>query len=157
MSTAQPGSKAPVFCLPNQDEEQVCLKDFLGKWVVLYFYPKDNTPGCTVEAIDFSAGLQQFAKKGAIVLGVSPDSPKSHCTFQEKHQLTVTLLSDPQHEVLEKYGAWGKKKNYGREYMGVKRTTFLIDPKGKIKRVWENVKAQGHAQEVLETLANRSK
>lgn len=142
------GDKAPDFCLPDQNNKEVCLKDFKGKWVVLYFYPKDNTSGCTMEAMDFSQNLDEFKKMHAVILGVSPDSTKSHVNFMQKHKLTVTLLSDSEHQVLEKYGVWQKKKMYGREYYGVVRTTFLIDPEGKIAHIWEKVKVKGHAEEV---------
>ncbi|HLD40218.1 MAG TPA: thioredoxin-dependent thiol peroxidase [Candidatus Nanoarchaeia archaeon] len=153
----KPGDATPDFRLPNMDGEDTSLHDFKGKWVVLYFYPKDDTPGCTIEAIDFSALQKQFLKLGAVILGVSPDSSKSHCSFTEKHNLNITLLSDPQKEVLQKYKVWGKKKFMGREYLGLLRTTFLIDPKGKIAQIWENVNVKGHAQEVLDTLAKLSK
>ena len=146
------GDKAPDFCLPNQDEVEICLRDLLGKWIVLYFYPKDNTPGCTTEAIDFTTHLKEFEELGSIVIGVSADSPKKHRNFIEKKQLGITLLSDEEHKVLEQYGVWQLKKNYGREYMGIVRTTFLIDPEGIIRAVWEKVKVKGHVEEVLAKL-----
>ena len=146
------GLIAPTFSLPDMNDKEVSLQDFKGKWVVLYFYPKDDTPGCTIEAIDFSGLQKEFAKVGAVILGISPDSEKSHCRFIEKHSLNIILLSDPGKKVLQQYKVWGKKKFMGREYMGVLRTTFLIDPKGKIQQVWENVSVKGHAQEVLDTL-----
>jgi len=139
------GEKAPDFSLENQAEEKVTLKQFAGKWVVLYFYPKDNTSGCTVEAQEFTVLKGEFASRGAVILGVSPDSPKSHSNFIGKKDLGITLLSDPDHKVIETYGAWQLKKNYGREYYGVMRSTFLIDPEGKIAYVWPKVKAKGHA------------
>ena len=144
--------KAPEFCLPNQDGVEICLRDLKGKWVILYFYPKDNTPGCTTEAKEFSELIDEFEKLGAVVIGVSPDSPKKHCNFIEKHNLKVTLLSDEEKKVLKEYGAWGKKKNYGREYEGVIRSTFIIDPEGNIVKEFRNVRAKGHAAKVLEEL-----
>ena len=147
------GAEAPDFCLPDQDGNEVCLHDLRGRWVVLYFYPKDNTSGCTREAVDFSTHLDDFTARGAVILGVSPDSVQSHQKFRQKHELRVTLLSDPEHQVLEAYGAWGKKKMYGREYWGVIRSTFLIDPEGRIAAVWPKVKVKGHVEDVLATLA----
>jgi len=146
------GKEAPDFCLPDQDKREVCLSNFRGKWVVLYFYPKDNTSGCTREAQDFTEKLEEFEKLGAVILGVSPDSPKSHRNFREKKNLRVTLLSDQEHRVLETYGAWQLKKMYGREYYGVVRSTYLIDPEGRIARIWPKVKVKGHVEEVLNTL-----
>ncbi len=144
------GEIAPDFCLPDKDGKETCLKDFKGTWVVFYFYPKDNTPGCTTEAIDFTAAKASFEAEGAVVLGTSPDSQKSHCRFTDKHELKITLLSDPDHLALENYGAWQKKASYGREYMGVVRSTFLISPEGKLAHVWPKVK--GHVDEVLAKL-----
>jgi len=146
------GDKAPDFCLPNQDNEEICLRDFAGSWVVLYFYPKDNTPGCTTEALEFTALKDEFEKEGAIILGVSPDPVKRHQNFVQKKNLAITLLSDEEKEVAKKYGVWQLKKLYGKEYMGIVRTTFLIDPDGKIAYIWPKVKVKGHAQEVLEKL-----
>ncbi len=153
------GDVAPEFCLPDQDGKEVCLKDFRGKWVVLYFYPKDNTSGCTREAIDFTENLKDFEALEAVVLGVSKDSVKSHKNFREKHNLKITLLSDPEHRVIEAYGAWKLKKRYGREYFGTERSTFIIDPDGKIRYIWRNVKVKGHVEEVknrLKELMGRS-
>jgi peroxiredoxin Q/BCP len=147
------GSKAPDFCLPDQGEKTVCLKDFKGRWVVLYFYPKDDTPGCTTEACDFTNSLKAFEKLDAVVLGVSPDSPQSHVAFSDKYHLKLRLLSDPEHKVLETYGAWGLKKNYGKEFMGVIRSTYLIDPQGMVRRIWPRVSVEGHVDEVRKTLA----
>lgn len=147
-----PGDPAPGFCLGGASGADVRLEDHLGRWVVLYFYPKDNTPGCTVEAQEFSALKGQFEKLNAVVLGVSPDSLKSHRNFADKHDLQVELISDPGHEALKHFGAWRLKKNYGKEYMGVARSTFLIDPSGTIRRTWPTVKAAGHAAEVLAVL-----
>lgn len=146
------GSKAPDFCLPSDDGNQICLKDFRGKWVVLYFYPKDNTSGCTREALDFTSRLNDFMKLGAVVIGVSPDPVESHKKFRMKHSLKVILLSDEEHKVLEMYGVWGKKKRYGKEYYGVIRSTFLIDPQGIVRKVWRNVRVAGHVDQVLQTL-----
>ena len=151
------GSKAPAFTLEDQDGKKVRLADFAGKWVVLYFYPKDNTPGCTTEACEFTETLPSFKKLDAVVLGVSPDSARSHQGFIEKQNLKITLLADPDHKALEKYGVWQLKKNYGREYFGVARTTFLINPSGKIEHIWKNVKAAGHADVVKKRLAEAVK
>jgi peroxiredoxin Q/BCP len=153
---ADTGNAAPQFCLPDKDNRKVCLKDFKGKWVVLYFYPKDNTSGCTMEATYFSQAKTQFTKLGAVILAVSPDSLESHCKFADKHELTITLLSDPEHKVLEGYGAWQKKSMYGRQFWGVVRSTFLIDPKGKIRQVWPKVKVAGHVEEVKKRLVELS-
>ncbi|SMP18728.1 peroxiredoxin Q/BCP [Desulfurobacterium pacificum] len=146
------GQKAPEFCLPDDTGRELCLKDLKGKWVVLYFYPKDNTPGCTKEAQQFSELLGEFEKLGAVVLGVSPDSVESHKKFKDKKELRVTLLSDVNKEVVKTYGAWQLKKSYGREYYGVVRSTYLIDPDGKVAYVWKKVRANGHAEKVLEKL-----
>lgn len=142
------GDKAPEFCLPAANKIRICLTDFSGKWLVLYFYPKDNTSGCTKEAVDFTANINDFEKMNATVVGVSPDSVISHTNFVNKHALEVILLSDPEHRVLKAYGVWQKKSMYGREYHGVVRTTFVIDPTGKIKQKWEKVKVAGHADAV---------
>lgn len=146
------GDMAPQFCLPNQDSEEICLRDFAGSWVVLYFYPKDSTPGCTTEALDFTALKNEFEKEGATIFGVSPDSIKRHCNFIAKKELKITLLSDEEKEVAKAYDVWQLKKMYGKEYMGIVRSTFLIDPDGKIAKIWSKVKVKNHAQEVLESL-----
>jgi len=146
------GSTAPDFYLPDQNGEETCLKKFRGSWVVIYFYPRDNTKGCTMEALEFTAAEDDFDAKGAVVLGVSPDSPESHTKFMEKHGLDITLLSDTEKEMLTGYGVWQKKKMYGREYMGVIRSTYLIDPDGRIAYVWPKVKVVGHADAVMEKL-----
>lgn len=146
------GTKAPAFELPNQDDKKVSLKDLAGKWVVLYFYPKDSTPGCTTEACEFTGSIAQFQDLDAVVLGVSPDSTASHRKFIEKQQLKVQLLSDPDHTVMEAYGAWGVKVRCGKESVGVIRSTALIDPAGKIARHWATVKAEGHAAQVRKAL-----
>jgi len=140
------------FSLPDKDGKIYSLNDFKGKWVVLYFYPKDNTSGCTLEAIDFSRLKNEFEKMNCIIIGISKDSQKSHCRFIEKHNISVLLLSDESHEVAEEFGAWGKKKLYGREYEGTIRSTFIIGPDGNILKEWRKVKVKGHAQEVLESL-----
>ena len=152
MTELKIGDPAPGFCLPNAEKGQVCLRDHRGRWVVLYFYPKDNTKGCTMEALEFTAAEDDFDAKGAVVLGVSPDSPESHTKFMEKHGLDITLLSDTEKEMLTGYGVWQKKKMYGREYMGVIRSTYLIDPDGRIAYVWPKVKVVGHADAVMEKL-----
>ena len=146
------GSKAPAFAAKNQDDRLVRLADFKGQWVVLYFYPKDDTPGCTTEACEFTASIKDFEKLDAVVLGCSPDSTERHRKFIAKYKLKVSLLSDPDHEMLEAYGAWGDKKLYGRSFLGVLRSTVLISPDGKIAHHWPKVKAAGHADEVGETL-----
>ncbi len=146
------GKAAPDFCLVDQDEVQHCLEDYRGKWVVLYFYPRDNTSGCTREAQGFTALKEEFEKLGAVILGVSPDSPKSHRNFREKKGLTITLLSDPGHQVMEKYGAWAMKKCRGKEKPGVIRSTVLIDPQGIVRFHWPKVKVAGHVEEVLKKL-----
>ncbi len=144
--------KAPSFSLPNQDNAEISLHDFQGNWVIVYFYPKDKTPGCTMEACDFRNEWESFNTLNAIILGISPDSIKTHQSFITKESLNFTLLSDSQKSVLKNYGAWGLKKLYGKEYEGVIRSTFLIDPKGKIAYIWKNVKVKGHIAEVLAKL-----
>jgi peroxiredoxin Q/BCP len=147
------GDIAPDFCLPDKDNQEVCLKDFKGKkHVILYFYPMDNTPGCTIEGIEFTTILPDFQKLDATVIGISPDNPKSHAKFIERKKLQVTLLSDVEKRVLKQYGVWGKVTLRGNEFIGVIRTTFLIDPEGKIIYIWPNVNAKGHAEEVKEKL-----
>lgn len=151
------GDRAPEFCLEDAKNSEVCLKDFRGKWLVLYFYPKDNTTGCTREAVDFSEHLNKFKKMGAMVVGISPDSAASHTNFINKHNLKLTLLSDIEHKVLKEYGVWQKKTMYGREYHGVVRTTFIIDPKGNIKQMWEKVKVAGHVDAVKDYVGTSCK
>jgi peroxiredoxin Q/BCP len=143
------GERAPGFTLEADDGRQVSLKDYLGKKVVLYFYPKDNTPGCTTEAVEFRDVADEFEKQGAVIVGVSKDTVKSHQKFKEKHDLPFTLLSDPEGKVLDLYGVWKKKSLYGRTFMGTERTTFLIDDKGVVVKVYRKVKAKGHAQTCL--------
>ncbi len=149
------GKKAPEFELLDQDGNLHHLSDYSGKTVVLYFYPKDDTPGCVKEACSFRDSFAAFKQKGIPVLGVSPDSVKSHAKFQEKYQLPFTLLADEDHAVCELYGVWGLKKYMGREYYGVNRTTFVIDSGGKVIKVYKNVKPDEHAQEILAMLAER--
>ena len=146
------GKKAPDFSLLNQDGNKISLKDYLGKKVVLYFYPKDDTSGCTKEACSFSADLPKFSKVDAIILGVSPDSVKSHKKFSEKYKLKFDLLADEEKKIVEKYGVWKEKSMYGRKYMGVERTTFIINENGKIKKIFNKVKVEGHNKEVMESL-----
>jgi peroxiredoxin Q/BCP len=149
------GDKAPPFDLESDSGERVSLKGALaeGRWVVLYFYPKDDTPGCTREAQAFSAAVKKLAAAGATVLGVSKDSIKSHCGFRDKYALRFPLLSDPELVVHRAYGAYGEKTMYGKKVMGTIRSTFLIDGKGRIARAWRNVKVDGHVEQVLEALA----
>lgn len=148
----KPGIKAPAFELPDQDGKTHRLSDYKGKWILLYFYPKDNTSGCTKEACAIRDEFPSFGKLDAVVLGVSKDSVESHRRFADKHGLPFTLLSDSETKVQQAYGAWGKKKMAGREYMGTFRMSFLIDPKGVIVKVYEKVKPMEHAAEVLEDL-----
>lgn len=146
------GEKAVDFCLPDKDEKNYSLEDFKGKWIVLYFYPRDNTKGCTKEALDFTKLNEEFKKLNTVIIGISKDSPKSHKRFVEKHNLGILLLSDEEHKIMEKYGAWGKKKIYGKESIGTIRSTFLISPERIIRKIWRNVKVKKHAEEVLNTL-----
>lgn len=150
--TFEVGAFAPQFTLPNQDGEPVSLAELQGQWVVLYFYPKDDTPGCTTEACQFSEAIQEFAGLNAVVLGCSPDSPSRHRKFREKYGLHVMLLADPEHRVMEQYGAWGEKKMYGKPVQGVVRSTVLIDPQGRVAHHWPTVKADGHAAAVRDKL-----
>jgi peroxiredoxin Q/BCP len=144
--------KAPSFKLPSTNKNQYSLKDSLGKYVVIYFYPKDDTPGCTIETNDFNKLLPKFKKLNCDVFGISKDNLKSHDKFRDKYKIKFDLLSDEDLTVLKKYNVWAKKKFMGREFMGILRTTFLIDPKGKIIKIWENVKVKDHANDVLDTL-----
>ena len=144
------------FTLPSTNNVNFSLKDSLGKYVVLYFYPKDDTPGCTIETIDFNKLFFQFKKLECEIYGISKDNIKSHDKFRDKYKIKFDLLSDEELKVLKKYKVWGKKKFMGREFMGIIRTTYLIDKKGKIIKIWENVKVKDHAKEVLETLKNIS-
>ena len=147
-------SKAPTFIVPSTTNNKYSLKDSIGKYVVLYFYPKDDTPGCTIETNDFNKLLSKFKKLDCEVYGVSKDGLKSHDKFRDKYKIKFDLLADEEIKVLKKYKVWGKKKFMGREFMGIIRSTYLIDKKGKILKVWDNVKVKDHAKEVLETLGN---
>ena len=147
-------SKAPSFSLPSTSNNEYSLKDSLGKYIILYFYPKDDTPGCTIETNDFNKLLAKFKKLNCEILGISKDNLKSHDKFRDKYKIRFDLLADEEIKVLKKYKVWAKKKFMGREFMGIVRTTFLIDKKGKIIKIWNNVKVKDHAKEVLETLQN---
>jgi peroxiredoxin Q/BCP len=149
MPTLKEGDIAPDFELPADGGDYVRLSDFKGQKVVVYFYPADDTKGCTLEAVDFSAALADFEAAGAAVIGVSPDSAASHDKFKAKHGLGVTLAADPDRSVIERYGAWGEKTLYGRKFLGVIRSTFLIGPDGRIVRIWRNVRVKDHALAVL--------
>lgn len=156
------GRKAPSISLPSSARRKISLKDFAAKgsssrWVVLYFYPKDDTPGCTTEAGDFRDLRAKFRRQGAEILGVSPDPVEKHDKFIAKHNLNFTLLADVDRKVCEKYGVWVEKSLYGRKYMGVERSTFLIAPDGKIAKIWRKVKVKGHAEAVLEALKEAKK
>jgi len=146
------GDSVEDFCVPNQDEEEICFRDIRGRWIVLYFYPRDNTPGCTTEACAFTDALPDFTELDAIVLGVSPDSPQKHRNFIEKKSLKITLLADEDKSLCNQFGVWQLKKFMGRESMGVVRSTFLIDPDGKIASIWTKVRVKGHVEAVKEKL-----
>jgi peroxiredoxin Q/BCP len=146
------GDKAPDFFLPHREGKNSALADFKGKWIVLYFYPKDNTPGCSREAAEFSTTFPEFRAMNAVVVGISPDSPQSHAKFAGKYNLKHMLLSDEKHDVLERYGVWQLKKMYGREFYGVVRSTFIISPEGTVSYIWRRVKVDGHVEEVKSKL-----
>ncbi len=146
------GKQAPTFTLNNQQGEAVSLEDFKGKYVVLYFYPKDSTPGCTTQACDFRDSIEDFTALNAVILGVSPDNEASHQKFIAKHELPFDLLVDQEKEVAEAYDVWKLKKNFGREYMGIERSTFLIDPEGKVVEEWRKVRVKNHIEDALNTL-----
>jgi len=152
MSIPQKDDNAPDFTLPCDDGENVTLSDLHGSNVVLYFYPKDDTSGCTVEALDFTALLGQFEAANTRVFGISPDNVASHCKFKNKHALTVSLLADEEKTTLQAYGVWVEKSMYGKKYMGVERTTYLIDAQGKIAQIWRKVSVPSHAETVLKTV-----
>ncbi len=149
-----PGDRAPAFTLPDQDGTKVALRDFAGQPVVVYFYPADDTPGCTKEACQFNDNLRAFSRAGVAVLGISPDGAEKHVAFRKKYGLRFPLLSDAGHVVMERYGAWGEKTLYGKKSVGVIRSTFLVGPDGKVRRAWYHVKADGHAQKVLAELGD---
>jgi peroxiredoxin Q/BCP len=149
MPKLEAGANAPSFTLSDQDDKQVSLSDFAGQRLIVYFYPKDDTPGCTAEACQFNDNMAAFERAQVPVLGISPDKAATHQKFRAKYGLDFSLLSDPDHKVMERYGAWGEKTMYGRTTTGVIRSTFLIDEKGKVARSWYNVKADGHAAKVL--------
>jgi len=163
------GTKAPEFCLPNQDGVEICSRDLKGKWIVLYFYPKDNTPGCTTQACDFTEKEAEFDDLDAVILGVSADGMKKHQNFIAKHNLEITLLSDESTDMMQEYGVWQLKKNYGKEYMGIVRTTYILNPKGEIAASWDKVRVRQkkkkdgetievvHVEEVKQTLLNLKK
>lgn len=148
----EPGRKAPTFRLKDQNGQEHSLADYAGKSVILYFYPKDDTPGCTTESCEFQERLPAFKKSGAAVLGVSILDEKSKAKFAKKHGLTFPLLADADHAVAEKYGVWQQKMRYGRKYMGIVRTTYLIGPDGRVQQRWDKVKVEGHADEVAKQL-----
>lgn len=152
MTTLIAGDKAPDFTGTDQDGKKVSLKDFKGKKVVLYFYPKDDTPGCTTQACNLRDNYADLKKAGFEVIGVSPDSAESHQKFEQKYDLPFTLLEDPEMDVINKYGAWGEKNNYGKKYMGLIRTTFLIDEKGVILKVFKKSKTKVHSEEILKAI-----
>ncbi len=151
------GSRAPLFILPDQNGKEHAISDYLGKWVLLYFYPKDDTPGCTKEACGIRDNFGEYKKKKIVVLGVSADSAKSHTKFAVKYSLPFTLLADENKEVVNLYGVWAKKKFMGRDYMGILRHSFLIDPQGDVAKIFDSVKPEAHAREVLEAVENFSK
>nr|WP_321459273.1 thioredoxin-dependent thiol peroxidase [uncultured Cohaesibacter sp.] len=146
------GTKAPGFTAKTNGDGEISLDDFAGRTVILYFYPKDNTPGCTTEAVDFSALYDEFAALDAQIIGVSPDSVQKHDNFVAKHNLSVLLASDPETTICNAYGTWVEKQMYGKSYMGVERSTFLIDKNGKIAKIWRKVKVKNHASDVLQSV-----
>jgi peroxiredoxin Q/BCP len=155
--TVNIGEKAPDFHLNNQNGKTISLADFKGKHVVLYFYPKDMTPGCTTEACDFRDQHEQFEELNAVIIGVSPDAVERHVKFIEKHGLPFMLVADENHEAAELYDVWKLKKNFGKEYMGIERSTFLINPEGVLVKEWRKVKVKGHVDEALECIRQLEK
>jgi len=154
MPHLEPGDRAPDFALPDENGDIVRLSDFAGRSLVVYFYPADDTPGCTKEACQFTERFEGFTKAGADIVGISPDPAAKHRRFREKYALKVRLLSDPTHEVMESFGAWGEKTLYGRKSVGVIRSTMLIGPDGHIERAWYHVRADGHAEKVLAAISS---
>jgi peroxiredoxin Q/BCP len=154
MTSLKVNDIAPDFCLKNQDEEEVCLKDFKGNNVVLYFYPKDNTPGCSLEAMTFTRYKDDFENNNTTIIGISKDSCESHRKFIKNKNLNITLISDTDKKIQENYGVWRLKKFMGKEFMGTVRSTFLIDSEGIIRKIWDKVKVKGHVEEVLEEVKN---
>ncbi|MGA8297644.1 MAG: thioredoxin-dependent thiol peroxidase [Acidimicrobiales bacterium] len=152
MSQLSAGDKAPAFRLATDDGGSVALEDYKGRRVVVYFYPADDTPGCTKEACQFSDLIDEYAALGVDVVGISPDKDDSHQRFRSKYGLKIRLASDPKHETMERYGAWGEKTLYGKKSVGVIRSTFVVGPDGRVERAWHHVRADGHAQKVLEAL-----
>ena len=146
------GQEAPLFCLHTDEDKELCLKDLRGQKVVLYFYPKDMTPGCTTQACDLRDAHSTFTDAGYTILGVSPDPVARHVKFKEKHDLNFPLLADPEHTVAESYGVWREKKNYGKTYMGIVRSTFVIDEEGKIAHILDNTRAKGHSEKLAKLL-----
>lgn len=146
------GNKAPSFSLKNQDGKSISLNEFKGKNVIVYFYPKDDTPGCTKEACNFRDEFPKFGKLNAVILGISPDSPESHTKFKNKYNLPFDLLSDEKKEIVKKYDVWKEKNMYGKKYMGVERTTFIVDGTGNIAKIFPKVKVENHNQEIIEAL-----
>ena len=153
MAKLEAGSTAPAFTLPDQDGKPVKLSDFKGQQVIVYFYPADDTPGCTKEACQFNDNLKTFEKAGVAVLGISPDGAEKHTKFRTKYKLKFPLLTDADKKVMEKYGAWGEKTMYGKKTVGTIRSTFLVGPNGKVQRAWYHVRADGHAAKVLQEIA----
>ena len=149
MTHLQEGDKAPAFTAQNQDGEKVTLSDYKGKKIVLYFYPEDGTPTCTVQACNLRDNYSLLKKEGFTILGVSPDDEKKHKKFEAKFELPFTLLADPEHTIIDKYGVWGEKQLYGRKYMGLLRTTFLLDEKGVIRKIFAKPKSKQHAEEIV--------
>ncbi len=147
------GQTAPEFIAPDRTGKNVTIQDFKDRWLVLYFYPKDNTPGCTTEAIEFTAKLAEFQALNTQIVGISPDSISSHAKFIAKHNLDIILLSDPEHQIADRYEVWQLKKFMGREFMGIIRSTFLIDPDGNIAQIWSNIRVKNHVENVLKELA----
>lgn len=151
--TLEEGKRAPAFTLPSTEGDRFRLTEHRGRWIVVYFYPKDLTPGCTTEAENFRDQFDAFEEQGALVVGISPDPMPQHERFAEKLDLNFPLLTDRDAKVASKYGVWRTKKNYGREYLGIVRSTFLVDPSGKVARIWDNIRVKGHVDKVLQALA----